>query len=108
MPQFFTVAMTSESAGVATLRIGFADPADNTRIVPDAVAAITALRLAGGRGVHFNGPASLPVAMALAHAVAHLYGYVACFDPKLGGYVVAISHTPDVRPGQLLPAAGDQ
>jgi CRISPR-associated protein Csx3 len=46
--------------------------------------------------------------MALAHAVAHLYGYVACYDPKLQGYVVAISHDPSFRPGQLLPAAGDR
>ena len=104
MGRFFTAAVVSEDGGVTTLKIGFGEPAENPQIVADAVAALGALKLAGGRGIHFNGPASLPVAMALAHAVAHLYGYVACFDPKLGGYVVAISHDPNVRPGQLLPA----
>ena len=106
MSQFFEVATTSESDCVLTLTIGFSDPADNTQIVPDAIAAVAALKLPGGRGIHFHGPATLPAAMALAHAVAHLYGYVACFDPKLSGYVVAISHDPSFRPGQLLPMAG--
>jgi CRISPR-associated protein Csx3 len=46
--------------------------------------------------------------MALAHAVAHLYGYVACYDPKLQGYVVAISHDPSVRPGDLLPVGANR
>jgi CRISPR-associated protein (Cas_csx3) len=45
---------------------------------------------------------SLPVAMALAHAVAHRFGFVAMRDPKLGKFVVAISHDPAVRPGDLL------
>jgi CRISPR-associated protein Csx3 len=40
--------------------------------------------------------------MAMAHAVAHLFGFVACFDPKLSAYVVAISHDPAYKPGQLL------
>jgi hypothetical protein len=66
-------------------------PAANTQVVPDAIAALAALKLTGGRGIHFNGPASLPVAMALAHAD-----------------VVAISHDPSFCPGQLLPAAGDR
>lgn len=103
MGRFFDVAMGSRSDGVITLTIGFGEPADNTQIVPDAIAAVHALKLTGGRGIHFNGKASLPVAMALAHAVAHLYGYVACFDPKLQGYVVAISHDPGFVPGQLVP-----
>ena len=104
MGQFFTTAITSQSEGVVTVTIDFHEHADNTTIVPDAIEAIKGLKLTGGRGVRFNGPASLPVAMALAHAVAHLYGYVACFDPKLQGYVVAISHDPAFHPGQLLPA----
>ena len=109
MGRFFTAAITGESDRVVTLTIAFGvEPAANTQVVPDAIAALAALKLTGGRGIHFKGPASLPVAMALAHAVAHLYGYVACYDPKLQGYVVAISHDPSFRPGQLLPAAGDR
>ena len=88
--------------GLETLTIGFAAPAQNDAIVVDALAAIHQLNLKGGRGVLFNGPASLPVAMALAHAVAHLYEFVACMDPKLARHVVAISHTPDYRPGDLI------
>lgn len=102
MGRYFTAAISSEAAGVVTLSIGFSDPATNTEALPDAIAAITELKLSGGRGVQFKGRASLPVAMALAHSVAHLYGYVACYDPKLRGYVVAISHDPTLRPGQLL------
>lgn len=102
MPKHFHAAVIHEKEGVVTVEIAFGDPAPNTMLVPDAIAAISTLALKGGRGLRFTGPASLPVAMALAHAVAHLYGYVACYDPKLEGYVVAISHDPLARPGQLL------
>ncbi len=40
--------------------------------------------------------------LALAHAVAHLYQTVACWDPKLERFVVVISHSPVHRPGDLL------
>lgn len=99
----YFVEKVSDTDGVVELKIGFtAEPAPTTRIVPDAVAALGELRLTGGKLVKFNGPAALPVAMALAHAVAHLFGAVACFDPKLSGYVVCITHDPDYPLGQLL------
>ncbi len=94
---------TPRPDGLPTVEIGFGEPANNDEIVPAALAAIEKLNLAGGRGILFHGPASLPVAMALAHAVGHLYQFVACFDPKLERFVVAISHAPDVRPGDLIP-----
>jgi CRISPR-associated protein Csx3 len=102
MPAYYQVRLEGVKDGVATVRLAFGDPAPNDRLVPAALAALAALQLPGGRGIKFNGPASLPAAMALAHAVAHLYGFVACFDPKLSRYVVAISHDPDLRPGDLL------
>ena len=103
MAQHYSAKITSQMDGVTTVTIAFGpDPADNTRVLPDAVQALAALALTGGRGLHFNGPASLPVAMALAHAVAHKFGYVACFDPKLSGYVVAITHDPAFHLGQLI------
>ena len=74
------------------LRLSFGTPAQNDRIVRDAVLALDELKLAGGETVLLNGPASLPVACALAHGVAHLFKEVAVFDPKMGGYVVAVSH----------------
>jgi CRISPR-associated protein Csx3 len=77
-------------------------PADNDLLVPAAIAAVQSLGLKGGKGLLFNGPASVPIAMALAHLVAHLYQFVACFDPKMGRFVVAISHSPDYRPGDII------
>ncbi len=84
------------------LELKFGEPADNDKIVPAAIQAIQSLNLPGGKGILFNGAASLPVGMALAHAVAHLYQFVACYDPKMAKYVVAISHSPAVRPGDLI------
>jgi CRISPR-associated protein Csx3 len=77
---------------LSTVRIGFGEPSTNDRIVPDALAVLARLNLSGERGMKFNGPASLPLAMAIAHAIAHLFRFVAVFDPKLQKYVVAIDH----------------
>jgi CRISPR-associated protein Csx3 len=89
--------------GCTEVCIKFGDqPANNDVVVPAAVEAVRCLHLKGGKGILFNGAASLPVGMALAHLVAHLYQFVACFDPKMGRFVVVISHTPDRRPGDLI------
>ena len=91
-----------------TLKIGFGDPAQNTEIVPFVKAKMDELveagAFAGTEVLKINGPASLPVAMTIAHAVAHLVQAVACFDPKLNGYVVAIAHGPEHSVGELIPA----
>lgn len=84
------------------LKVGFGSPAQNDQIIKDAIAGVKALDLQGGKVIKINGPASLPVAMALAHEVGHIYGVVAAFDPKMGQYVVAISHDPDYAPGDLI------
>lgn len=84
------------------LRLSFGAQAQNDQIVRDAVAAVNALGLTGGKVVKLNGPASLPVAIAIAHAVGHLFGAVAAYDPKMGKYVVAISHDPDFTIGDLI------
>ena len=99
---YYARLVETRNDNVQVVEIGFGDPADNTVCVPAAIAALRELRLAGGRGVLFNGKASLVVAMALAHEVAHLYQFVGVFDPKLQGYVVAISHAADPRPGNLI------
>lgn len=80
----------------------FRETAQNDQIIPSGLEALAALPLTGGKSIRFNGPCTVPLAMAIAHAVAHRYGYVACFDPKMQGYVVVISHHPDFRPGQLV------
>ncbi len=98
----YRVDKVSESPSQLDLQIGFAGEASNDQIVMDAVAAIKELELRGGPLVRFDGPTSVPAAMALAHSVAHLYGAVAMKDPKLGKFVVVISHRPDLRIGTLL------
>ena len=88
--------------GGDTLKLSFGAQAQNDVIVRDAVAAVKALNLTGGKLIKLNGPASLPVACAIAHEVGHLYGAVACFDPKLTKYVVAVSHDPEFTLGDLI------
>lgn len=99
-----TYNITLEGGNV--LRVGFGDPAQNDQIVRDAVVRLDEMvksgELAGGPLLKINGPASLPVAVAIAHAIAHLYEVVGVFDPKLGKYVVAVSHGSDNQPGDLI------
>ena len=94
--------VVEKSEGIVTIRLSFGDPAPNDRVVPDAIGAMAALKLEGGKGVKLTGPCSLPAAIAIGHAVAHLFGFVAFFDPKLGQFVVCVSHDPGVRPGDLI------
>lgn len=98
----YEIRILSTSEGAITLGVSFGVPAQNDALVRDAMAAMDELSLPGGKAIRFNGPASLPVAMALCHRVAHLFGYVACDDPKLQKYVVAVSHDPVVKPGDLM------
>lgn len=98
--------ITLEKDGEADLlRIGFGSPAQNDKILKDVVKLLDDLvkdKLKGGKLLKINGPASLPVAMHLAHAVGHIYGATACFDPKLNKYVVSISHDPQYEVGNLI------
>lgn len=88
------------------LRVGFGSPAQNDQIVKDAKERLDEMvangELAGGKIIKVNGPASLPAMMVITHAVMHTFGAVAMFDPKLGKYVVAISHDPDFAVGDLV------
>lgn len=102
MGAHYWVKLETPETGYPLLRVGFGETAENNVLVREAAADIEELGLGGGPGLKVNGPASLPVAMTIAHAVAHLYGFVACFDPKLGKYVVAITHTPDRGLGDIL------
>lgn len=95
-PPQSTYTIIRDEDGV--LRVAFGVPGSNDQIVRDAVARLDAMtkagELSGGGLLKINGPASLPVAMVLAHKVAHLFQAVACYDPKLSKYVVVISHSP--------------
>lgn len=102
-----------------TLVVGFGKPAQNDQIVRDAVKRMNDMvksgEIAGGPMIKIDGPASLPVAIAIAHSVGHLYEVVAVLDPKLAKkddkgqviplskvFVVAISHGKQYQPGDLV------
>lgn len=88
------------------LKIGFGEAAQNYQIVRDAGARLAEMsnsrELSAGRLIKINGPASVPVACVLVHKVSHLYGAVGVFDPKLGKYVIAITHHPEYNLGDLV------
>jgi CRISPR-associated protein Csx3 len=88
------------------LKVEFGEPAQNDQIVCDAAARMDEMaatgELKGGVVLKINGPASLPVACVLVHKVAHLYGAVGVFDPKLEKYVISITHNPAYKLGDLI------
>ncbi|MBD2494469.1 CRISPR-associated protein Csx3 [Nostoc sp. FACHB-280] len=88
------------------LRVSFGEPAQNDQIVRDAAARLEEMsasgELAGGQLLKINGPISIPVAFVLAHKLAHIYGAVAFYDPKLGKYVICITHNPAYKLGDLI------
>ncbi len=90
------------------LKLAFGEPAQNDQIVRDAVARLSEMEqageLSGGGLVLLNGPASLPVAVAIAHSLVHRFSAVGVFDPKLNGYVVAVTHDPAYELGAIIPA----
>jgi len=98
MGKYFSVNLLEDDI----LKIGFGEPAQNDVIVADAKASLEELNLQGGKLLRVNGPASLPVSMLISHETGHKYGAIACFDPKLGKYVVAVSHNPEFVLGQLI------
>jgi CRISPR-associated protein Csx3 len=81
--------------------VGFGKPATNDEIVKDVTAHLKGQPPSGGTMLLLDGPASLPVAFAMCHATAHLYGSVAVKDPKLGAFVVCVSHDPARPVGAL-------
>lgn len=90
----------------AILRVSFGEPAQNDQIVRDAAARLEEMaasgELAGGPLLRINGPISIPVAFVLAHKLAHIYGAVAFYDPKIAKYVICITHNPSYKLGDLI------
>ena len=90
------------SGDVTTLTVSFGTPAANDKIVVDAAAALAALAPLGGAFCLVTGPASLPVAFVLAHALLHNFQTIGVFDPKLQKFVCVSSHGGDHKVGDLL------
>lgn len=88
------------------LRVSFGEPAENNQIVQDAAARLEEMfqtgELPGGQLLKINGPISIPVAFVLAHKLAHIYGAVGFYDPKLKKYVICITHNPAYKLGDLI------
>ncbi|PIR86774.1 MAG: CRISPR-associated protein Csx3 [Candidatus Harrisonbacteria bacterium CG10_big_fil_rev_8_21_14_0_10_49_15] len=101
----YNVDIEKQEGGLL-IRVSFGSPAQNDQIVLETATRLEELEAAGelsGGGVaRVNGPASLPVAMVLAHHLAHRFTGVACFDPKMGKYVVAIAHGGQYAVGDLI------
>ncbi len=98
----YTITREPRADDIVSLKVAFGDQSTNDKIVVDAKKALDDLGDIGGRVCTINGPASLPVAFALCHGLAHRFGAVAVFDPKLGGYVVAVSHDPAYPVGHVI------
>lgn len=88
------------------LRVSFGEAAQNDQIVKDAAARLEEMarsdELKGGQLLKINGPTSIPVAFVLAHRLCHIYGAIGCYDPKLGKYVICITHNPAYKLGDLI------
>jgi CRISPR-associated protein Csx3 len=86
--------------------VEFLAQAWNDQIVKDAAARLDEMiyygELEGGDLIFVNGPVPMPLAMMLAHKLAHLYQTVACFDPKISKYVVVIAQCDKYAVGDLI------
>ncbi|MFM7365259.1 MAG: CRISPR-associated protein Csx3 [Cuspidothrix sp.] len=88
------------------LRVSFGEPSQNDQIVKDAAAKLEQMarsqELTGGHLLRINGLVSIPVAFVLAHKLAHIYGAIGFYDPKLSKYVICITHNPAYKLGDLI------
>jgi CRISPR-associated protein Csx3 len=90
-----------EKTGI--LSIGFGEPATNCEIVPEAIAKLRSIEdQLRGEVVKINGAASVPVAIAIGAQLKNICKAIAVFDPKLQGYVVSVSFSPDLKIGDLI------
>lgn len=107
MSKYYNViAATSDSSHEAIIDCSFGETAPNNLIVSEVVHTIeeTMSLIGGGEVLLVNGPMSLPVAMVIGHAVLHRFATVACYDPKLQGYVVVSNHDGFYDVGEVLDA----
>ena len=84
------------------LRVGFGEPAQNDVIVREVNEFMEEQKRFGWKLLKINGPASLPVAFVLAHALGHLYEEIGVYDPKLNKYVNCISPGGEHNVGDLV------
>lgn len=87
------------------LRCKFGEPAENDQIVLDAREQLGRIKpLVMGPGcLKINGRMSVQVAAVIASELAHICAALAFFDPKVGVYIVCVTHSPDYHFGQVIP-----
>ena len=96
------------------LQVGFGQSADNDRIVRDAIEqldiAIVSGALECGEILLIDGKASVVASFAIAAKIGHIFGTIAIADPKLGKetFVVAITHSPNYKLGEILRLDAEQ
>lgn len=98
----YNISIEKDNNGSFLLKLSFGERADNDQIVRDATKCLDQLKIKGGKLVKLNGPASLPVAIAIAHHIMHLFSYIGVYDPKLDKYVIAVAHGPEYNIGDLI------
>ena len=103
-----TYIVTKTAPDILTVKFGA--ESQNDRKVIDCKAQLDQMiesgELMGGGIMKVNGPASLPVAMVIAHALGHIFEAVACYDPKPNHYVVVIAHGGKYAVGDMIPCSG--
>lgn len=96
-----TFNVTLDEQGI--LQIGFGVPADNDQIVKDCKKACDDLvDKVRGKVLRVNGRASIQAAGVVAHSFAHVVPAIAFFDPKLGKFIVSVTHSPDFELGAKI------
>jgi CRISPR-associated protein Csx3 len=98
----YNINIEKDKRGDTVLRLSFGNSALNDQIVRDAIKRLDELDIGGGKLVKLNGPASLPVAIAIAHHIMHKFSYIGVYDPKLDKYVIAVAHGPEHKIGTLI------
>lgn len=98
----YNINIEKDKKGDTVLRLSFGNPAPNNQIVLDAIKRLDELDIGGGTLVKLNGPASLPVAIAIAHHIMHKFSYIGVYDPKLDMYVIVVAHGPEHKIGELI------
>jgi CRISPR-associated protein Csx3 len=84
------------------LKDGFLSPDQ----LPDLLKAAAEILPPGGKEmVVISGRLPVWAFVALSH-LYHPRPWVATFDPRLGGAVVAVSHDPRVKVGEIVPTEG--
>ncbi len=84
---------------------------DGDQMLRDAESQLQKLtnsrQLPGGKILRINGRTSILASFLIASKVAHQYGAIAMFDPKMGDkgidkYIITISHSPNYQVGQTF------